>query len=153
MKLIWLHRSHGEAFRAIEAFIAGKIWGRGRELSGDTAAVFVDEQGQMTAAVIFHNWDREAGTVELTGASVSPRFLTRQTLRDLYSYAFDQLGCQAVMQTTRADDERQARLLPRYGFTRHVVPRLMGRDTDAAIYVLREEDWRASRFNKELQHG
>jgi RimJ/RimL family protein N-acetyltransferase len=91
--------------------------------------------------------------VELTGASVSPRFATRETLRELYSYAFDQLGCQTVMQTARADDDHQAKLLPRYGFKRFDVPRLKGRNTDAAIYVLHDDVWRASKFHKEPVNG
>jgi hypothetical protein len=103
----------------------------------------------MSAAVFFQNYDSEAGVVELTGASVSPRFLTRKTLRELYSYAFDTLACQTVMQVARADDDHQARLLPRYGFKRYDVPRLKGRNTDAAIYVLHDDVWRASKFHKE----
>lgn len=142
MKLVWLHRTDGEAFRAVEMFVSSKIWGRSKPLAGDTAAVFVDRNGNMAAAVFFQNYDADAGVVELTGASVSPRFLTRKTLHELYSYAFDQLGCQTVIQTARADDEHQARLLPRYGFKRFDIPRLKGRNTDAAIYVLHDDVWR-----------
>lgn len=146
MKIVWLHRSQGEAFIAVEAWVSGRIWGRPKTLAGDTAAVFVDRNGKMAAAVFFQNYDPEAGVVELTGASVSPRFLTRETLRELYSYAFDQLGCQTVIQTARADDERQARLLPRYGFKRFDIPRLKGRNTDAALYVLHDDVWRSNGY-------
>lgn len=153
MKLIWLHRSHGDAFRAVEGFVSSRIWGSEKPLAGDTAAVFVDRNGDMAAAVFFQNYDRDAGVVELTGASVSPRFLTRETLRELYSYAFDTLGCQTVIQVARADDEHQARLLPRYGFRRFDIPRLKGRNTDAAVYVLHDDVWRDSKFNNGGNHG
>ena len=153
MRLIWLHRTDGEAFRAVEAFVSVKIWGKPCALSGDTAAAFIDKQGDMAAAVFFQNYDEDAGVIELTGASVSPGFLTRATLHDLYSYAFDGLACQTVVQVARADDEHQAQLLPRLGFKRFDVPRLKGRDTDAAIYVLHDDVWRTSKFHKDQSHG
>ena len=153
MKIVWLHRDQGRAFSVVEKFIAVKIWGRLRNLAGDTAAVFIDKNKNMAAAVMFQNYDPDAGVIELTGASVTPRFLTRKTLHELYSYAFDQLGCQTVLQTARADDEHQAKLLPRYGFTRHDVPRLKGRNVDAALYVLHDDVWRANRFYREEQDG
>lgn len=153
MRLVWLHRNDGAAFSAVEAFVSHRIWGKPCTLAGSTAAVFVDSKGDMAAAVFFQNYDPDAGVIELTGASVSPRFATRETLRELYSYAFDQLGCQTVMQVARADDDHQARLLPRYGFKRFDIPRLKGRDQDAAIYVLHDDVWRASKFHRSQKDG
>jgi hypothetical protein len=153
MRLVWVHRSNGDVFTAVEAFVATRIWGGHRKLSGDTAAVFVDAKDNMAGAVFFQNYDSETGVIELTGASVSPRFLTRKTLYELYSYAFNTLKCQTAMQVARADDDHQAGLLPRYGFKRFDVPRLKGRNTDAAIYVLHDDVWRANGFHKENEHG
>lgn len=153
MRLIWLHRSSGEAFKAAERFVSFRIWGGPRNLSGDTVAVFVDNDNVMAGAVFFQNYDSETGVIELTGASVSPRFLTRKTLHELYAYAFDTLACQTVMQVARADDTHQARLLPRYGFKRYDVPRLKGRNTDAAIYVLHDDVWRTGKFYKGDRNG
>ena len=153
MRLVWLHRSHGAPFKAVEAFVSGRIWGKACTLAGDTAAAFVDKNNDMAAAVFFQNYDPDAGVIELTGASVSPRFATRETLRQLYSYAFDELGCQSVMQVARADDEHQAKLLPRYGFKRFDIPRLKGRDQDAAVYVLHDDVWRTSKFHRSQKDG
>lgn len=105
------------------------------------------------AAVLFNNWDKDAGVIELVAASDSARWLTRPVLLDMFSFAFDQIKCQAALLRCDPENTRLARILTSYGFTRHDIPRLRGRDKAEALYILGDDEWRTNGFHKENAHG
>ena len=152
MTAIWMHRGTSE-FDAVERFISAKIWGKPKVIPGDTIIAAADKAGNALGAAIYQNYYPDTGVIEMSAASVSPRWLTRPFLREMFGYPFNQLGCQAVVLRCDVDNTRLDRILKAYGFTRHDVPRLRGRNRDEAIYVLAEEVWRANGFHKETANG
>jgi hypothetical protein len=112
----------------------------------------VDHDGSLLAGLIYYNWDPDAQIIEMAGASRSPRFLTRETIRRQYQYPFLQLGVQMIVQRTPADDTRLLRQLATYNYAFIKMPRLFGRDRDGVICMLTIEDWQNNRFNKRLHH-
>lgn len=101
----------------------------------------------IVAAVIFTNYDASAGVVEMSAAADTARWLTRPVLAEMFGYAFDQLGCQAVVLRVHPNNVRLHRILRAYGFERHDVPRLRGRDTPEVFYILGDDIWRANGFH------
>lgn len=148
MKAVWLQRG-ADDFSAVEAFIAAKIWGEPRVMPGDTIIVTTDNAGNALGAAIFQNYDPQYGTIEISGAGIGPRWLSRSVIKDMFDYPFRQLECQAVIMRCATDDTRLARILGAYGFKRYDIPRLRGRDCGEAIYVLADDVWRANGFHKE----
>jgi len=118
-------------------------------MPGDTIIASADSAGNALGAAIYQNYDPEHGVIELSAAAASPRWLSRKVLREMFSYPFDQLGCQAVAMRCDTDNSRLARIFTAYGFKRYDIPRLRGRDKGEAIYVLADDDWRANGFHKE----
>jgi len=108
----------------------------------------IDEQGRLMAGVVFHNWDVEAGIIEISGASLSPRFLTRETIRRQYEFPFLQVGCQMVVQRQPADNERLLRQLAAFDYMFVKVPRMFGRDRDGVLALLTREAWDGNWFNQ-----
>lgn len=100
-------------------------------------------------ACLFHNWDADAGVIELTSASLSPKWLSRPVLRAIFGYAFDELKCQAVVLRVDPDNVRMCRIASAFGFQRHDIPRLRGRDKAEALFILGDDEWRGGRFFKE----
>jgi RimJ/RimL family protein N-acetyltransferase len=96
--------------------------------------------GEWLIAGVVYNWYRQAN-IEMTIASISPRWCASRILRGLFSYPFEQIGCRRVTAVTEHTDLSVRAFLRRLGFTEEGVMRhsyLNG--NDAVIHgMLREE--------------
>lgn len=110
--------------------------------------------GSMIAGLVYHNYDPEAGLIEISGAALPgcAHWLSRETIKRMYQYPFLQVGVQMIVQRTPADDERLLRQLAVYDYTFIKVPRMFGRERDGVLCLLTYEDWCANRFNKRFKH-
>ena len=145
MRLLYGHSD------TVEAFVASLI-PRCADGFGPCQAIgVIDNEGRLVAGWVWHGLDPSAGTMEFSGASITPRWMTRDILHKLFSYAFDVAGCQMVMTRNSADNKRLHRQLDRYGFTRWDVPRLFGRDEDGVFWTLTDDVWRANNFHTETK--
>ena len=116
-------------------------------------AMGVFRNGDLIGVALFNGYSSEAGVIEVIAGSVDRRWLSRETLYDIYSYVFDQMGCQACIQRQDPENEALSGFMTRYGFKRYDIPRLRGRDAAEALHILAEEDWRANGYHKENGHG
>jgi RimJ/RimL family protein N-acetyltransferase len=117
-----------------------------------TMGVF--DQDKLIAVVAFHNYEPEQGVIELSCIAEKKEWLKRHILWEMFSYAFDQLGCQlAVLRVSERNKQWNGRGLPRllksYGFTSIRIPRLYGRNEDGILYSLTDEAWRCNGFHKQ----
>jgi hypothetical protein len=112
----------------------------------------IDEEGKLIAGLVYTNYDPLSGTMEINGAAVNRRWLTRGTIARMYQYPFVQCGCQMVFQRTPADNEYLLGMLASYDYTFLPVPRMFGRNRDGVLCTLTIEDWANNRFNKRLKH-
>jgi hypothetical protein len=121
---------------------------------GDAAKTIgvIDEEGRLIAGLVYHNYDPQAGTIEISGAATNSRWLSRETIKRMYQYPFHTCGCQMIAQRTPADSERLLGQLAEYGYTFIKFPRLFGRHRDGVICTLTYEDWCDNRFNKKFKH-
>ncbi len=72
---------------------------------------------QLVAAVVYHSYSPEWGTVQMSMASVDPRWCSRGVLMELLEIPF-RMGCQRIWALTREDNERSMKMLKRLGFVR-----------------------------------
>jgi hypothetical protein len=122
---------------------------RARGFSNYRAIGVVDGDGRLIAGLVYHGYQPEAGTIEISGAALPGQYwMTRETLRHMYGYPFLQLRCQMVINRVPADDERQLRMMAVFGYSLVRIPRLLGRDRDAVIGTLTIEDWINNKFNR-----
>lgn len=120
--------------RCRTGFGACKTWG------------VLDEHGRLVAGWVWNNWDPDAGTMEFSGASVTPKWMTRRILHRLFAYAFEDADCQMILTRNSAVNERLHDQLFAFGFDRFDIPRLFGREEDGVVWSLTDDQWRASRF-------
>jgi RimJ/RimL family protein N-acetyltransferase len=148
LKVSWVHWDESpELFRALEFFVSERVWGVEREF-GKGRAMVVSDDGTVKAVLIYHNYDSDAGVIEISGASDDPRWLNREVLGEMFWFPFHGLDCQAVVMRVDAENTRLLRILKAYGFKRYDVPRLRGRNKVEALHVLSDDDWRANKFNR-----
>lgn len=111
------------------------------------------DTGSLIAGVIWHNWDPEAGVMEISGAALpGAPWITRETLKRIYTFPFLQCDCQMIVQRVPADNEALLYVFSRYGYALVPVPRLFGRERDGVLGLLTREAWESNRFNKRLKH-
>lgn len=108
--------------------------------------VFDDE---LIGAVVFNNYQPEAGVIELHSAATTPRWLSRRVLWEMFDYVFNRAGCQMAVTRVSERDNRLLRIFTAYGFDHVTIPRLRGRDEAERIYFLTDDAWRANGFHKE----
>ena len=153
MRVIWGSSKDPDLNDALATWIAGRIWGDHRRLSGKYSCMGVFDGGELAAAVAFHNWSPEAGVIEFTGAAINKRWLTRPVLWAMFDYPFNQLGCQMVIGRNDPSNAPLKRMETAYGFKTLTLPRMRGRDKDELLMMLTDDAWRANGWHKENAHG
>lgn len=139
------------ANQAVGDFVSQRIWGEAGKF-GPHCSMGVTNRDSIVAGVIYHNYQADEGTIEVSCAGDGRRWMTRAIIRAAISMPFDKLGCQAVV-ARHSEDARHIRHIWRsLGAREFVVPRLRGKDAPAeAIAVLTDDDWLASRWVRQLE--
>lgn len=145
--LLWGGESAPEINRAIGSFVAANIPGCERGWENFTSLGLIDAD-RLAAGVVFHNYNPEAGVIELSAASISRRWLTRPMLKGMFGYPFDQLSCQLVVLRVSERNAVMIEIAERFGFTAHRIPRLRGRDEAEILFTLTDDEWRAHPVNR-----
>ena len=106
----------------------------------------------LVAGMVFHDWQPGAGLIQISSASVTPRWLTAEVRHKMFSYPFDEIGCQMVVLEVSAANTRMVRIAKAFGFTAHFIQRLRGRNEDGYVFTLTDDAWRNSTFTRK-HHG
>lgn len=129
------------------AFVSQRIWGHPDGFR-TFSSMAVARGTTIIGGVIFHDYQPERGTVEMSVAGDHGRWITRGVVNDAMHFIFDMLGCQMVFGQA-ASNNPDALSMDRRIFTSEVViPRLMGRYIDGHVFSLAEEEWRLHPLNK-----
>lgn len=143
MKLLYGHSDE------VAALVASMVPGCGRGFGQCQAIGFVDKDESLVGGVVFHNWSPEAGVIEISCASINPRWLTRRIAQTVLRYPFEEIRCQMVVFRVAPENKRTRRLLKALGGQETIIPRLRGRNKDDVIVTLTDDDWRQSRLNED----
>jgi RimJ/RimL family protein N-acetyltransferase len=138
-----------ELHAAAVAFVDSEI-GNGLGF-GNCKTMSVFEDGDLLGAAVFHNWEPQAGVIEISAAATDRRWLSRPVLQSMFAYPFESVGCQMVVMrvspfNTNGHNRGICRMLEAFGFTKFVIPRLRGRHEDGLIFTLTDDAWRSGRF-------
>lgn len=151
IEVYWAGSTEPDVAAGIARFVASHIPGGERGLDGKVCmgVIQTGDQPKLIAGVVYHNYNPEAGVIELSAASTSRLWLTRPVLKAMFSYPFEQIGCQMAVLRVSERNPAMVSIALRYGFKSHLIPRLRGRDEAEHILTLTDDDWRANRFNQE----
>jgi RimJ/RimL family protein N-acetyltransferase len=108
-----------------------------------TASVMATD-GRLMAAVAFHNWNPQAGVIEVSAAAVDPKWFNRAILAEMGRYAF--AIAQVVVIRTHENNTRARRLFKSLGAQEYIIPRLRGRNASEAVLLLTDDAWAQSKL-------
>lgn len=149
MQTVWASTTQdADLNRSFSMWASMRIFGHANGFpQATTMGVFNDKK--LIACMIYHNYDRKAGVVEISGAASDRRWLRKYVLHEMFSAPFTDMGCQCVVMRVSPKPEQRhiRRMLTSYGFTEHRIPRLRGRDEDECVFVLTDDAWRANGFH------
>jgi len=134
--------------KAVGKLVASLITGMERGFEDNFKAIgVIDRAGRLIGGMVYHNWVPEHGIIEMSGASLSKRWLNKRTMKAMFSYPFDGAKCQAAIMNVGAHDKALHRQLLAIGFAEYIIPRLRGKKEAAHLFVLTSEAWEQSKFN------
>lgn len=108
---------------AVARWVADQIPHVGERGFGLCRAIGVMRDDKLAAGVVFHDWQPEAGTLQVSCAAASPRWASRPVLRVLLSYGFDTAKAQKLWVAIPHDNERAIRFNKGIGMKQEAVLR------------------------------
>jgi RimJ/RimL family protein N-acetyltransferase len=110
------------------------------------AAGVLNNDGELIAGVVFHNYDPDCPSFEVSFAATSAKWLTRPIICELLRYPFDQIGCRRLTAVTPRKATSARRFLDKFGFRREGVATEGFGDDDAIISRLLKREWLATKW-------
>jgi RimJ/RimL family protein N-acetyltransferase len=108
----------------VAAWVAKQLPHVGAAGFGPCRAVAVVSGSQRPlGAIVYHDYQKAAGTVQISMATVSPMWAQPQTIRDLLAIPFDQYRVRKVWTCIPSDNERAQRFNTGIGMKREAVLR------------------------------
>ena len=145
-EIVWVPSAEHEFNAALSDWISGRIWDDGRRLRTPNLCLGVFQGSTLQGAVAFHDFNPHHGTIEFSGASAGGNWLSRQIIREIARYAFDELGCQMLITQNDPDNTRVIRIIKSLGFDQILIPNLRGKGKAGSFMTLTREQRDASRF-------
>lgn len=128
------------------AEFAARLLGFSRGFGECQAVGFLDKDGKLEGAIVYHNYQPENGVIEISGASTCRTWLNRDRLRTIFDYPF-RIGCRMIV--TRTGEHNHVRRIWRsLGADEIIVPALRSPTEAEVIYTLTREQWQGSKFGK-----
>lgn len=123
------------------------IWGDRCDYRFDDncqAFAIANEIDGVVAGLIYHNYNPDAGTIEVSCYSNKKRWLTRKLVNDMLHYPFEDLGLRIVTARFSEDNKFIGTLFKKIGATIHALPELWGVNKDEIVAILNVNDWKKS---------
>lgn len=126
----------------------------GQGFPENSTAIGVVHNDQIVGGVVYHDWNPEAGTIEMSTGSIYPRWLTKKNVSEFLAYPFEGCGCQMILTRASVENKRAVKLNLGLGFTPQTIPRLYGEHIDGILFRLTREDWQRGKFcRNEVKNG
>jgi len=146
MRIIWGTSQTPEVNSFFKAWAENILWD-GKRQFGPCITMGVFDGPRLIGVMVYHEYDPDRQIMEISGASIDKRWLTRRTLKAMFDYPLAELGLQMVVMRVSERDRPLHRMLSAYGFSSIHIPRLRGRDEGENIFTLTDDAWRTNRFN------
>lgn len=134
--------------REVAEWAIGKLDALGYETwpVNQVQAMGVVRGRRLIAGVIYSDYQPRYRSLVVSIVADSPLWATRANIWALLAYPFEQMRCQRITSSIRADNERSIKLCRGLGFVEEGRVRRGYGDLDAIVLGLLAEEWRAGRY-------
>lgn len=109
---------------------------------GPCAAIGISSDGKLLGGLVYHDYQPELGTIQLSMAADNPMWARRKNIAGLLHYPFEQLGVYKVWTATPHDNEAALKVNLHIGFKREAtLAHQFGRKRHAVICRMLRPDY------------
>lgn len=152
MKLLYGHSAEVAAWVGWRIELTRKRLERNPQMPpfGAAQAIGVlDRNNQLVAGVVYHNWDPDCQSVELSFAADTSKWLTRNLICELLAYPYETLGVNRINACTPKTYREARRFIEKFGFRREgCATDGFGPGRDAIISRLLKREWLQTKWAK-----
>ena len=106
----------------------------GRSFPKESTAMGVEIDGKIAWVIVFHDYQPEYGTMQVSAAAVHPRWMRARWIFDeMFRYAWEVCGVQKLYSATPAKNRRALRFVMGLGFKPEAVMKRQFGDDDAVM--------------------
>lgn len=90
----------------------------GRQFADDARAIGIaDDRDNVLGVVVFHQWQPDHGTIQVSAAASDPRWLrARKAVDAMFDYGFNTCGCHKLWSATPRSNRRALKFVWGLGF-------------------------------------
>lgn len=133
----------------VAEFVASIMPYPGYERGFDTvSAIGVEDDGELIGGTVFTDWSPENGTIEMSSAATSPKWLTREMVNSIFTYVFDVVKARVVVHRVAESNTRMININRRFGFNEYFIPELTADGEGLFIYTMTNSQWMQNPFNR-----
>lgn len=97
---------------------------------------------KLIAGVVYHDYQKCYGTIQLSMAAVSPMWAKGVIIHELLRYPFEQLNCYKIMISIRLGNIKALKTVKHIGFVQEaILSHVYGKNRHAAILQFLEPDY------------
>jgi RimJ/RimL family protein N-acetyltransferase len=131
---------------SVRTFVSKGLWDGKRQFGSSTAIGFANADQGLVAGVVYHNFEPDAGVIEVSAYSARRDWLSRDLLRVIFEYPFFEIGCRLVVARISEHNTRTLRIWNALGSKQYSIPELRGPNEAEVIATLTRDDWQNSKF-------
>ena len=111
-----------------------------------TLGVFSEPENKLVAVVVYHNYHRLNGVIEISCVTESRWWLRDGILHEMFRRPFEVMGCRTVCMRVPPENKYLAKVLRKYGFRSYTIPDLRGWNGDEVVFTLNCDQWRSNAY-------
>lgn len=141
IQYVWGGSNNPDVHDAISRWVSFHSFGHESNVWPDGSSYGIVKNDKLISGVVYHDYKRGPGTIQYSGAAIDRSWLRGPSLHYMFSYMFDDLGCQMVLTGNAANNTGLHRLLERTDHKKHIIERGWGREMDLYLWTLTREQW------------
>lgn len=125
----------------VREWVAVHIPNCSRGWPNDYAIGVVNDNNELIGGSVYHDWSPEYEVIEMSSAAITPKWITRSTLKGLFQYPFGFLKCRMVVMRVSSKNGVMRDIAKRLGCSEYVIKDLRAAGEDECVYTLARADW------------
>lgn len=111
-----------------------------------TVSLGIYEDGEILAVVVYHDYSLDQQSMNMSGGSISPKWMTRKTLHLIHKYIFEDAQCRLAIMQVSEQNHRMLKLARGFGYSTTNIPDLRAEGEDDVVCILKKSDWLENKF-------